>query len=85
MKKLRAGIPNPEINAVDFCGWCDGPAVIVEIESDGGPGEACIVIPYDAERTGMGDTWHETLREAKVYAQERFGISLDAWHEVDEE
>jgi hypothetical protein len=28
-----------------------------------------------------GDTWHETLEDAKAQAQQYFGVPVDAWQE----
>lgn len=52
------------------------PAAFVEIESDG---SGFFLMRYDADGEFSGDTWHQSLEEAKEQAHFEFGITNTDW------
>ncbi len=49
------------------------------IESDGG----YLFIFESRDRTVRGDTWHESIADAREQRQTSFGVSPDAWQVVE--
>ena len=45
-------------------------------------GTSAMLYRYAADGTFAGDTWHESLEEAKAAAEEEYGLALQAWREV---
>ena len=57
------------------------PAAQVEIEQ----GESGFyLLRYDSGGEFAGDTWHETIEEAKEQAKYEYEIPFDAWESVEE-
>lgn len=59
-----------------------GKAVIVswlEIHSE--PSDV-FLCSYSEDGEFQGDSWHESVEDAKEYAKSRYGISVDHWRNV---
>ena len=51
-----------------------------EITDDGGGN--FLLIYYSEDKSVHGDTWHQSIDEAKDVAQETFGIPKGEWKDV---
>ncbi|MES2793785.1 MAG: hypothetical protein V4719_29490 [Planctomycetota bacterium] len=53
-------------------------AVTVVIEANG---EEILLLRFDKDGEFCGDTWHQSMSDAKEQARFEFGISLSDWSE----
>jgi hypothetical protein len=44
--------------------------------------EDALLIGYESGSEFSGDTWHESVEEAKLAAADRYGVALEEWQDV---
>lgn len=57
----------------------------LEIESEGGPGDPCMMYRYTEDGAVCGDTWHLNLAEAFEQAKFEYGLTEADWTVEGEE
>src|SRR5260370_9465827 len=67
---------SPELRQTEM-GW---PRVVVLLAYEDGP----MLYRYTASKDFAGDTWHQSLDEAKRSAEFEYGEALGAWEELPE-
>lgn len=74
----RAGLPPELTDGVDERSSLPYPRVLlIELRPDG-----VFLVRYGEGSVFAGDTWHQTVGEAKEQAEEEYGLALGSWQPV---